>query len=269
MRRCNEDACFVFDLAGGAGAGAEQPIAAVLESTAGVALAVVDGMGGIAAGIEASRIGVEAMTAALGGLPVSDAECEARLLAALSAASGAIFTAAESEPQWKGMGATATLAVLRGDRLHLAHAGDTRAYVLRAGRLTQVTCDDSLLNEARAAGYSEDEISGLPRNVVVRALGMKATVDAHAATIPLCEGDVLLLCSDGLTSVVDDSAISFVLASYPEPDDACRALLRMAWRNESPDNITVVVARPEVEGLRAPAREDRLATPKPRPLPRS
>lgn len=269
MRRCNEDACLVFDLTGGAADGAAQPIAATLESAAGVALAVIDGMGGVAAGVEASRVAAETIRAGLGALPANDADCEARLVAALSAASGAILAAAERELHLRGMGAVATLAVLRGDRAHLAHVGDTRAYVLRAGRLAQVTCDDSLLNEARAAGYAEDDLVELPRNVVVRALGMMPAVDAASATIPLCAGDVLLLCSDGLTSVVDDAAISFVLSSYAEPDEACRALLRMAWRNESPDNITVVVARPETEGLRAPTRADRLVTPKPRPLPRS
>jgi protein phosphatase len=266
MRHCNEDACLVIDLSGGARSEAEQPVAATMESAAGVALAVIDGMGGLASGIEATRTGAEALRAGLDGLPLGDRDCEACLLAAFSAASAAIFAGGERDRQLFGLGATATLAVLRGDRVHLAHVGDTRAYVLRAGRLVQVTCDDSLLNEARAAGHSEEAISELPRNVVVRALGLKSTVDAASSTILLCEGDVLLLCSDGLTSVVDDDTIERALVRYADPDEACRALLRMAWRNESPDNITIVVARPETEGLRTPTRADRLVTPAPRPL---
>lgn len=267
LRYRNEDTCLIVDLATGAAHGPE-PVAAELSSSAGFALAVLDGMGGHGAGVEAARLGAEALRAALGAaaLPAGDAACEERLAAAMSAASSAIFDAGTTHMGLSGMAATATVALLRGDRLHLAHVGDTRAYVLRAGRLVQVTCDDSLVNEARAAGYSEDEIEGLPANVVTRALGLKSSVQAASATITSCAGDVLLLCSDGLTTAVADPVIERTLATLDAPEEACLALLRLALRATSRDNITIVVARPDVEGLRAPTRDDALSTPAPRPL---
>ena len=236
-----------------------------LESPGGVAFAALDAMGANCSGAEAGHISAEALRAHLSAapLPESDAGCRDRLRAAMVAANRAIAEAIAQNPLRRGMGCAATLAVVRGDRLHVAHVGDSRAYVLRSGRLVQVTRDDTLLTQYLASGVSLAEAALVPRAVIVQALGMKESVTIAVSTVELRAGDVLRVCSDGLTTEVEDRTLESVLAAIADPAEACLALLNQALGAGGKDNITLLVARPEGDFLRPPGPADVLASPQP------
>jgi protein phosphatase len=152
--------------------------------------------------------------------------------------------------------------VVSGDRLHLAGAGLCRAYILRGGRLAQVTRDDSLRNDylahIAAGGHTDIDLSEIPPNIITKALGLKETVDLRPSTFELCAGDVVLLCSDGLHGPVDEPSIARVLLDLTEPAEAALALVNLANARGGADNVAVVVARPETDGMRRPGPEDAL-----------
>src|SRR5262249_5344265 len=138
--------------------------------------------------------------------PSGEDACRRRLVAAMNGASRAIAEAtASGPPYYHGIGAAAVLALVSGDRLHVAGAGDCRLYVLRLGRLAQLTRDDTLINDWRAYGGDESKLAELPAGVITKALGMKETVDVRADTFELRADDVVLLCTDGLHTMVDDA----------------------------------------------------------------
>lgn len=234
------------------------PVAAVLESAAGVALAVVDGMGGSCAGNFAARIAADTFAASLTAAPPSgDDACRQRVVAAMNAAARAIADAITDGPlYYRGMAAAAVLAVISGDRLHLAGAGDSRAYILRLGRLVQVTRDDTLLNYYRAEGGPDADVSEISSNVITKALGIAATVDLRVSTFGLCAGDVILLSTDGLHRQVDDATIARVLLDLADPAEASLALITLANQHGGADNVAVVVAQADRDGLRPPGPED-------------
>jgi PPM family protein phosphatase len=233
------------------------PVAATLESVAGVVLAVVDGMGGTCAGCFAARIAADTFAAALTAAPPSgDDACRQRVVAAMNDASRAIVEAVAAGPlYYRGMGAAAVLAVVSGDRLHLAGAGNSRAYILRLGRLVQVTRDDTLLNDYRGP---DPDVSELHSMVITKALGLAATVELQASSFELCAGDVILLATDGLHRQVDEAAVERVLLDLPDPAEASLALINIANRHGGADNVAVVVARPDGDGLRPPGPADAL-----------
>lgn len=239
-----------------------EPTFVSLESVAGVALAAIDGMGGSASGDIAARIAADTFATALAAAPPSGEDaCRRRVVAALNGASRAIVQAQEVGPRYYGgIAAAAVLALISGDRLHVAGAGDCRLYLLRLGRLIQLTRDDSLVNDYRAAGASEEQLAELPANVITKGLGLKETVDVTPSTFELRAGDVILLCTDGLHRMAEDAAIERVLLDLPDPAEACLALINLANRNGGEDNIAVVVARPDDEGLHLPGPEDALTS---------
>jgi protein phosphatase len=233
------------------------PVDSVLESAAGVALAVIDGMGGICAGCFAARIAADTFATALTAAPPSGEDaCRQRVVAAMNDASRAIIEAVAAGPlYYRGMGAAAVLAVVSGDRLHLAGAGASRAYILRLGRLVQVTRDDTLLNDYRGP---DPDVWELHSTVITKALGLAATVDLRASTFELCAGDVILLATDGLHRQVDEAAIERVLLDLADPTEASLVLINMANRRGGADNVAVVVARPDGDGPRPPGPADAL-----------
>lgn len=265
-RSHNEDTFLVADLHG---ARRDPPaFRGLVEHDAGVALAAIDGMGGCCGGEVAARVAAEALCAGLAARPLPEGAPAPWLRAAMSAANTAVVEAAASERRLTGIGAAATLAVIAGDVLHLAQLGDTRAYVLRAGTLTQVTRDDSLINDALALGIPPEKIAELPRLVITKALGVCAEVEASTSTVQLRAGDVVLLCSDGLHAELDDEAIARTLRDIGDPDEACLALVNQALHAGGNDNLAVIVARPEGDFLRPPGPGDTLASPQPKGLPR-
>jgi protein phosphatase len=210
--------------------------------------AVADGLGGHQGGEVASAMAVEPL-AALDGRAFADAHQAAEALAeAIREANLAILRRARSDPELWGMGTTVTAAAVAGDRvLQLAHVGDSRAYLLRADApLRQLTTDHTVVQEAVARGLLTRQQAAIhpQRGVVTRAVGLDPQVPVDLPEpLELEPGDQVLLCTDGLTEVVDDDRIAAVLASEADGDDACRALIAAANQGGGPDNVTVVLLR--------------------------
>lgn len=202
-------------------------------------LAVADGMGGAKAGEVAAQVAVEAV-AALG--PAAGAD---EVRTALERANRAIRRMAREDPDKSGMGTTMTAAMLRGGRLDVVHVGDSRAYLWRGSTLSQITEDHSVVAElVRRGSITAEEAETHPhRNVITRALGAEAEVQADLMSTDLREGDVVLVCSDGLSSYVSEAAVAEVLASSGTLAEAARALVARANDAGGVDNVTVVLGR--------------------------
>ena len=216
--------------------------------------------GGARAGEVASRMVREALEA---GLP-DRGSAEERLAERTREANRAIHDHALANPAQAGMGTTLTAAYVGEDAVSLAHVGDSRAYLLRDGRLELLTHDHSLVGElVRRGKLTEQEAEEHPqRSVITRALGPEPDVDVDTWTYPAQAGDVFLLCSDGLTSMVDESHISQLVRDHGDLAQAGQALIEAANQRGGRDNITVVLFRLEdvsgpATGSSAPAVEDR------------
>jgi len=211
--------------------------------------AVADGMGGAQAGEVASRIAVDAFEPGIpGGQPPEQA---LRQLAEL--ANRKIHEFAGDDSERAGMGTTLTAAVLAGEEVSLVHAGDSRAYLLRERELRRLTQDHSLVEELRRQGrLTAEEAEEHPqRSIITRALGPEPQVELDTMSVTAQDGDVFLLCSDGLTTMVSETRIAIVLASSPSLEAAVAELVDEANRMGGRDNITVVAFR--VEELRSGA----------------
>ena len=210
--------------------------------------AVADGLGGHQGGEVASAMAVEPLQE-LDGRAFADAREAAEALAeAIGEANLAILRRARSDPELWGMGTTVTAAAVAGDRvLQLAHVGDSRAYLLRQDApLRQLTTDHTVVQEAVARGLLTRQQAAVhpQRGVVTRAVGLDPQVPVDLPEpLELEPGDQVLLCTDGLTEVVDDDRIAAVLAAQADGDDACTALIAAANQGGGPDNITVVLLR--------------------------
>ena len=211
--------------------------------------AVADGMGGHAAGEVASE-------AALGPLRLIDGNsfrdpqaATDALAQAVSQANDVVLDQAAENPELRGMGTTLTTVMVRGSRMHLAHVGDSRAYLLRQGMLDLLTEDHTLVAQLVKEGrLTEEQAATHPqRSVITRAIGVEAgvQVDTMHDPLELQAGDQVLLCSDGLTGPVSESLIAEILASEPDGDTACRRLIDAANAGGGPDNITCVLLRVE------------------------
>ncbi len=201
--------------------------------------AVADGMGGGVAGEVASGIAVQTLQEFVqggNGHPPTLSEW-------VLAANRAIYERAMERPDEAGMGTTITVVLAEDDRLHLAHVGDSRAYMLRDGDLTQLTEDHTRVNRMLREGLlTEDEAAVHPqRNVVTRALGIGATVQVDETVVRVRNGDRLLLCSDGLSGMVSDDAIEAILGSSDDPQEATARLVEAANEAGGVDNITALV----------------------------
>ncbi|HSL63266.1 MAG TPA: Stp1/IreP family PP2C-type Ser/Thr phosphatase [Gaiellaceae bacterium] len=200
--------------------------------------AVADGMGGAQAGEVASRLAVEALAhgdADVGG--------EERVTALIQEANRRIYRHAGEDAATSGMGTTMTVALVEDGGVVIGHVGDSRAYLVRDGELRQLTDDHSLVGELiRSGKLTPDEAESHPqRSVITRALGSDPDVDVDTFTVEAQPGDVFLICSDGLTSMVGDEAIlRAVKEHHDDLDAAARELVRLANRGGGEDNITVV-----------------------------
>jgi protein phosphatase len=225
---------------------------AVAEDAALGLLVLADGMGGHNAGEVASQIAVRVILEKVRqALPGSTAGPTAQngsqvLQGAFAAANAAIHAAAQANPQHHGMGTTAVAALLGEGRIAIAHVGDSRLYRLRAGKLTAITRDHSLIEDLVTRGhYSRDEASRAGRgNMLTRALGIESEVEVDVTEAGLDPGDIILLCSDGLTDMVDDASIERVLLeSGADLEGSAAALVDTANRRGGRDNISVALAR--------------------------
>jgi protein phosphatase len=207
---------------------------------------VADGMGGAQAGEVASRIAVESFDAALedNGSP------EESLATRALAANTRIYELAQSDPDRAGMGTTLT-AVYVGEReVAIAHVGDSRAYCLRDGELQRLTDDHSLVDELiRQGRLTPEEAEDHPqRSIITRALGPEAVVEVDTRSFHARPGDVYLLCSDGLTTMLSEARLAEVLLAHPRLRDAGEALIAQANEAGGRDNITVILLRLEEVG---------------------
>ncbi len=207
---------------------------------------VADGMGGARAGEVASRLAIDAFQE---GLPDSG-NSEEMLAGRVREANRAIYDKALEEPDLQGMGTTLTAAYLDDARLAIAHVGDSRAYLFRDGELRRLTQDHSLVDElVRRGKLTEEQAAEHPqRSIITRALGIERDVEVDTWSYPVRAGDVLLLCSDGLTSMVSEERVAKVLSTVASLERAAGKLIEAANEAGGRDNITVVLSRLEDVG---------------------
>jgi serine/threonine protein phosphatase PrpC len=204
---------------------------------------VADGMGGHAAGEIASRMTAEKVAEILSA--DSTASMEDVLLLAVQEANTRVHEAQKIQAEYRGMGSTLTALTFSANRYCIAQVGDSRAYLLRDNSLTQLTEDHSLVWPLYKSGViTKDDISRNPRkNLITRSIGTHPQVEADLQTGPVFEGDLFLLCSDGLTDVLSDSAISRILLNGDRsPQHLSELLVNAANSGGGPDNVTAVIA---------------------------
>jgi protein phosphatase len=212
---------------------------------------LADGMGGYNAGEIASGMATSFIQNELGrwlqevGASASDPEVRRAMDICVDNANRAIFNAANANPQYAGMGTTLVVVVFRGTRVLIGHVGDSRAYRLRGGRLMQLTRDHSLLQEQIDAGLITPEQASFSsnKNLVTRAVGVEDTVLLEIHQHEVQPGDVLLLCSDGLSDMLDDDALTQLLQGHDDLDEMGASLIAAANEAGGKDNIAVVLAR--------------------------
>lgn len=219
--------------------------------------AVADGMGGHVAGEIASETALEPIRELDEITFRSEKAARQALTDAITSANKAVVEKAEADPSYRGMGTTLTVALLREAKLHVAHVGDSRAYLLRdGGTLTQLTTDHTLVEQLIREGRLARADAGThpQRSVITRAIGIETTVEIDALpALALQTGDQVLLCSDGLTGPVPDDQITELLTTIADGDAACQALIDAANAAGGPDNITLVILRVEGEGDETPS----------------
>lgn len=217
---------------------------------------VADGMGGHAAGEIASDMAVKAVHEVLStagdpdetrlvrgdDLDDPDDVMRERLRYAMNQASIQIRRVSEERPETRGMGTTVVALVLDAGRAHLAHVGDSRAYLFRDGELTRLTRDHTVVQQEIDAGRLSPELARiLPhRNILTQSVGFHGPVEPDTATRPVEAGDVFILCSDGLTDAMDDEALEDVLHGVA-PEEMADVLTDAALENGAEDNVTVAV----------------------------
>ena len=263
VRDHNEDSFLVADLTAD-NASLQPEVRTHLLGSQGSLFMVADGLGGAAAGEVASELAILTVQSELRAQWRSTSERTAEVFAraiksAAEAANAKIFAYAVEHPESRGLGTTATIAGLLGDTLYLAQVGDSRAYLVRNGVALQITKDQSLMQRLIEAGEltPEEAERSERRNIILQALGPEPTVKIDLTYQKVRKGDTLVLCTDGLSGLVRKDEIAEILQE--SNDDllvACRELIDRANENGGPDNITVIVARFEGEGLSSPDEEE-------------
>jgi protein phosphatase len=219
---------------------------------------VADGMGGHSAGEIASGLAVETIVSFVRrseedadfswpyGVDSTLSFCGNRLRTAIHLANRRVFRAAEKHDEYTGMGTTVVGALISGSRLAVGHAGDSRVYLFANGRLTRLTVDDTWaasVPEGEAEPESVRSARHAMRNVLTNVLGARDHVDIHMSEYDLQGGEMILLCSDGLHSVVDDNVLSELLSRGTVPATIVQQLIQIALAKGGRDNVTAVLAR--------------------------
>jgi PPM family protein phosphatase len=221
---------------------------------------VADGMGGHRAGDVASRLATDAIVDFFRTTAREDvtwpfhfdsrlSEEENRLLTGIRIANRQIIERSSRSRECHGMGTTVVGALFsaKKKRMYIGHVGDSRAYRVRGGQINQMTRDHSLVNDYLSAmpELTEEQRSELPRNVITRALGMQDHVSVDLQSDEAVPGDVYVLCSDGLSGMIEDREILQVVSMTTDLEEACRRLVRIANEHGGEDNITAVLVRIE------------------------
>lgn len=249
-RKTNEDAFIIADLAQVADDPIRDRELAFDATTKAVLLAVSDGMGGANAGEVASALAIDALRRAMRS---ADGNWDEVTRRAVESANSEVFSAA-ALPDQRGMGATLTALCLHGPHAHVAAVGDSRAYLLRGGRIRQMTRDQSFVQYLVDSGaISDDQRDTFAmKNIVLQAMGQKEDVAVALGRLALRRGDRLLLCSDGLSNLVTPEDMQNILEHAPTLPAACWELVELAKGRGGDDNITVVVADVSGSGLDLP-----------------
>jgi protein phosphatase len=218
---------------------------------------VADGMGGHASGEVASQMSVETLAEFFRATAEDDEITwpykidkdrkydESRVVTGIKLSNRRIFESASRDTRLKGMGTTIVATFFNEERCYIGHVGDSRVYRFRQGKLIQLTEDHSLLNDyIKMRQLTPEEIEAFPhKNVIVRALGMKETVQVDVLSEAPEESDVYLLCSDGLSGMITDQAMQDILSQDDDLDVTCERLIDVANDNGGTDNITVILVR--------------------------
>ena len=217
----------------------------------GALFIVADGMGGHAAGEVASEIAVDTISTAY--YPDEHEDVAVALLNAIKRTNALIHQRAAENMLRSGMGTTCVVGILRGNMAYIANVGDSRAYVIRKGKIKQISQDHSWVAEQVRAGLLTEEQARThaQRNVITRSLGTQPEVEVDVFAEPLEEGDVLLLCSDGLSGLVSDDEMRAIIERFP-PQESVYHLIERANENGGPDNITAIVIAVQEVGVEPP-----------------
>ena len=251
----NEDTFLVADLGAGVPVRDSHAENLVLGERGALYL-VADGMGGAAAGEVASEMAATGIYRYLidtwqDDPHVNEKTFTTRLRESVELANLQIHSYAREHPEVRGMGTTVTVAGLWHDRLYLAQIGDSRGYLVRNGKARQLTRDQSLTQRLVDVGELTEEQAEASqrRNIILQALGPDPLVKVDVSWQTLQQGDVLIICSDGLSNLVRRDDIAKVIVEEPDVAAACHRLVALANERGGPDNITVVVARFDGDGL--------------------
>ncbi len=224
---------------------------------------VADGMGGAAAGEVASAMATETiyeqMVRGWSGEPeLTPQRFAYHLKEAVEVANGHIHAYAKAHPEVRGMGTTTTAVGVLADHFYLTQVGDSRAYLIRNGQAVQLTKDQSLMQRLVEAGEltEEEAAKSERRNIILQALGPDARVKVDLTHQEVRQGDILVLCSDGLSSQVKKEEIAQRVSRERDLRTACDALIALANERGGPDNITVIIARFDGDGLRPAAANE-------------
>lgn len=215
---------------------------------------LADGMGGYNAGEVASGMAISLINAELGrwlqepGRQASAKEVRRAMEVAVENANHSIFNAAHTHRDYAGMGTTLVVAVAQDNRLLLGHIGDSRAYRLRGETLEQITKDHSLLQEQLDSGLitPEQALTALNKNLITRAVGVEDAVQLECNEFRVSPGDLYMMCSDGLSDMVDPAHLALILQSPETLDDKSRQLIEAAHAGGGRDNIAVVLLQASV-----------------------
>src|SRR5881296_197614 len=228
----------------------------------GALLVVADGMGGAAAGELASQMATDTIFDQMEKMWGTEKELTPqrfayRLKEAVEVANGQIHAHAKAHPEVRGMGTTTTAAGVLVDHVYITQVGDSRAYLIRNGVAVQLTKDQSLMQRLVEAGEltEEEAAHSERRNIILQALGPDPKVKVDLTHQEIRRGDVLVLCSDGLSGQVKKEEIAEIVNSERDLQAACDKLIALANERGGPDNITVIIARFDGEGLRSAGGE--------------
>lgn len=206
---------------------------------------VCDGMGGAAGGNIASALAVKVISDKINASyrdEMRDSSIHNMLDSALTAANIEVFDFAEAKPELRGMGTTVVCAIVRNNQAYIAHAGDSRAYVINNGNINQITTDHSMVQDLLSRGkITSEEAENHPnKNIITRAVGVDKSIDIDFEQIDLSDDDVLLLCTDGLSNYVTNNEMIDIMSDGKYYAFADRLVTR-ANKNGGGDNITVVI----------------------------
>jgi serine/threonine protein phosphatase PrpC len=244
VRSHNEDSSFVFDTS---------QMSELSQVSYGVYI-VADGMGGHQAGEVASQKAIQIIKSTLLNNVDNtlNADINDKIREAFEKANYEIYNAAQNSPLLNGMGTTATLGLRKSDRLYIGHVGDSRAYLIRKGKIIQLTRDHSLVESLKTSGIiTEEESRTHPdRNIITRALGTSMNIIVDSCneitgkdSILLNKDDRLVFCTDGLTNEINENEILDIIQQLPDVAMACQKLVDSANNRGGNDNITVVVVQ--------------------------